>query len=350
MPQIAQMNADPKPNRIDLRNLRHLRYLRSFCIFLVVIAATTAMGAEESVAGPWTVPILEIRYFPVTADGTKIDINVTSNVGAPLETIRKKCDRMTREAMAALEEGSRFRAYNNAAAKASIKFEVLATKEYLEPLPRNEKKPKFPDYTKILEREDIRRWVEEKGVKEVWIWGYHSKDLAPWESNMASQFGDISNSDRDPKDLPILKRTYTVYHYNYERDTSEAVHNHIHQIEAVMRHHGRELWGIFEGKKGAWRAGNCHFPPNAEHDYDWANKRFVDSDIEDWRPEGFGKMKRINCDTWDGDGLKWFVYWMRSIPGADNGLTYKGRPLTHWWVYMGDYDLAVGKKVGLVER
>src|SRR5258707_2117628 len=165
MPQIAQMNADPKPNRIDLRNLRHLRYLRSFCIFLVVIAATTAMGAEESVAGPWAVPILEIRYFPVTADGTKIDINVTSNVGAPLETIRKKCDRMTREAMAALEEGSRFRAYNNAAAKASIKFEVLATKEYLEPLPRNEKKPKFPDYTKTLEREDIRRWVEEKDVK-----------------------------------------------------------------------------------------------------------------------------------------------------------------------------------------
>jgi len=40
--------------------------------------------------------------------------------------------------------------------------------------------------------------------------------------------------------------------------------------------------------------------------------------------------------------------WMRSIPGADNGPTYKGRPLTNWWVYMGDYDLAVAKKVGLV--
>ena len=60
-------------------------------------------------------------------------------------------------------------------------------------------------------------------------------------------------------------------------------------------------------------------------------------------------MKRINCDTWDGDGLKWFVYWMRSIPGANNGLTYKGKPLTNWWVYMADYDLAVGKKMGLVE-
>jgi hypothetical protein len=300
-------------------------------------------------SGPWTVPILEIRYFPVTADGNKIDINVTSNVSAPLETIRAKCDRMTSQAMEALSEGSRYHAYSNPAAKPSITLKVLETKEYLEPLPRDVKKPKFPDYNKILQREDIRKWVEERGVKEVWIWGYHSKDLAPWESNMASPFGDFSNSDRDGKDLPVFKKTYTVYHYNYERDTSEAVHNHIHQIEAVMRHHGRELWSIFEGKNGAWRAGNCHFPPNAEHDYDWANKRFVDSDIEDWRPEGFGKMKRINCDTWDGDGLKWFVYWMRSIPGTDNGLTYKGKPLTNWWVYMADYDLAVGKKVGLVQ-
>jgi len=324
---------------------------------LTVLALVASLQVISSAAaetttianGPWTVPILEIRYFPVTADGKKIDINVTSNVGAPLETIRKKCDRMTKEAMSALEEGSRFRAYNNPAAKSSITYRVLETKEYLEPLPRNEKKPKFPDYIKILEREDIRKWVEEKGVKEVWIWGYHSKDLAPWESNMASPFGDISNSDRDAKDLPVFNKTYTVYHYNYERDTSEAVHNHIHQIEAVMRHHGRQLWAIFEGKKGAWRAGNCHFPPNAEHDYDWANKRFVESDIEDWRPEGFGKLKRINCDTWDGDGLKWFVYWMRSIPGAENGLTFKGRPLTNWWVYMADYDLAVGKKVGLVQ-
>jgi hypothetical protein len=304
--------------------------------------------ADATREGPWTVPVLEIRYFPVTADGKKIDIAVTSNVGAPLEEIRRKCDRMTREAMEALSEGSRFRAYNNPGAKASIRFEVLATKEYLEVMPRNPKKPKFPDYIKVLEREDIKRWVEEKGVKEVWIWGYHSKDLAPWESNMASPFGDISNSDRDGKDLPVFSKTYTVYHYNYERDTSEAVHNHIHQIEAVMRHHGRDLWRIFEGTKGAWRAGNCHFPPNAESDYDWANKRFVDSDIEDWRPEGFGKLKRINCDVWDGDGLKWFVYWMRSIPGANNGLMYKGKRLTNWWVYMGDYDAAVGGKTGLV--
>lgn len=323
-------------------------------IVALLLPATLTDGAESTAAqpgidGPWTVPVLVIRYFPVTADEKNIDIGVTSNVSAPLETIRAKCDRMTRETAEALQEGSRFRAYNNRRAKPSLVYEIVGEREYLEPLPHDPRKKGYPDYRKILEREEIRAWVEEKGVREVWIWGYHSKILAPWESNMASRHGDVSNSDRDRDDLPILDHTYIVYHYNYERETSEAVHNHIHQIEAVMRHHGRELWQTFEGKRGAWRCGNCHFPPNAERDYDYANPRFVESDIEDWRPDGFGRMKRLNCRQWDCDPLKWYVYWMRSIPGMHNGLTSRGQPLTNWWIFMGDYDVGMEREVGLVE-
>jgi hypothetical protein len=72
-------------------------------------------------------------------------------------------------------------------------------------------------------------------------------------------------------------------------------------LEAVMRHHGGELWKIFEGKPGAWRAGNCHFPVNGVKDYDYNNKTFVESDIEDWRPDGFGKKQKINSQKWGGD-------------------------------------------------
>jgi hypothetical protein len=322
--------------------------VRLFGLALVLPAlAACVAGAEPEAV--WTVPVLNIRYFPVTADGKRIDLAVTSNVGAPLDEIRAKVNRMTKQAAEALTEGSRFRAYNNGNAKPSVQYKIIEDIEHLEPLPHNPNKKAVPDYIKILEREDVKKWVEEKGVKEVWIWGYHSKQLAPWESNMASPHGDVSNSDQDPADLPVLKKTYTVYHYNYERDTQEAVHNHIHQIEAVMRKHGGPLWRTFEGKKGAWRAGNCHFPPNAEHDYDYDNPRTVQSDIEDWRPEGFGTMKPLSSKIWDGDSLKWFVYWMRSIPGYENGLTYKGRKLTNWWVYFGDYDGAVDGKVGLYE-
>jgi hypothetical protein len=320
---------------------------------LCLAAAPAAPLAEPPPAapqGPWTVPVLVLRYFPVTADGKNIDIKVTSNVGAPLEQIKAKCDRMTREAAAALEEGSRFRAYNNPQAPPSVRHVIVDVKDYLEAMPHNPKKPGRADYHKVLNRENIRQWVEEKGIKEVWIWGYHSKELAPWESNMAGPHGDVSNSDRDPFDLPVCRKTYTVYHYNYERDTSEAVHNHIHQIEAVMRQHGGALWQTFEGRPGAWRCGNCHFPPNGRRDYDWQNKEFVDSDIEDWKPEGFGRKQRLNCDRWDGDSLKWFIYWMRSIPGRDNGLTFEGKRLTNWWIWMGDYDAAIAGKVGVVEK
>ena len=91
------------------------------------------------------------------------------------------------------------------------------------------------DYHAIMQRIDARMWVTQRGVKEIWLWGYHGGVVDLWESNMAGPWGDISNSDRDPADLPVFDRTYTLYHYNYQRGPSEAVEDHMHQIEAVLR-------------------------------------------------------------------------------------------------------------------
>ena len=87
---------------------------------------------------------------------------------------------------------------------------------------------------------------------------------------------------------------------------------------------------------------------NALADYDWANKRYVESDIEDWRPDGSGRRQRINCDRWQGDSLKWFVTWMQSLPGAACGLTHEGKPLRNWWVFIGDFDRAMAQRMKLV--
>jgi hypothetical protein len=202
-----------------------------------------------------------------------------------------------------------------------------------------------------MDRIDIRHWVEDRGIKEVWLWGYHGGVLDLWESNMAGPYGDISNSNRDPDDLPEVSRTYTVYHYNYERGPSEAMEDHIHQIEHVLRHIDYHLfWETFVGHPGPLRCGWAHYPPNGETDYDWANPRYVLTDIEDWRPEGFGERKQMNCDRWKGDSLTWFIYWMQNVPGWDNGLIYQGRPLTNWWAFIGDFDAAMGARLGLVER
>lgn len=314
------------------------------------LAASRLAGLNrKETKAPWTVKVLVLNYFPVTADKKNIDIKVTSNVGAPLAEIKKKCERMTKETLHALQEGSRYHAYKNPDAKPSLLYEVVDTLTYYEAVPPHPKKKNYNDYNKMMERSDIRKYVEEKGVREVWIWGYHSPTSGPVESNMASVHGNISNSHRDPFDLPILKHTYTVYHYNYERETAEAVHDHMHQLEAIYGHYGGELWKTFTGKPGQWRCGCCHFPVNAVQDYDYHNKRYVDSDIEDWRPEGFGEKKRMNCDRWNSDEVKWHILWMQSIPGANNGLTYQGKPLTNWWVYVGDYDNAVFRKTKLVD-
>jgi hypothetical protein len=168
---------------------------------------------------------------------------------------------------------------------------------------------------------------------------------------MAGPHGDISNSDRDVGDLPVLSSTYTVYHYNYQRGASEAVEDHMHQIEAVLRHVNDTLfWDRFVGRPGAWRCGWAHYSPNGEHDYDWANQAYVWTDMEDWRPEGSGKQQRINCRRWNCNSLDWFIYWMQNLPGAHNGLTYQGRPLTNWWTFIGDFDAATAARLDLVQR
>jgi hypothetical protein len=112
------------------------------------------------------------------------------------------------------------------------------------------------------------------------------------------------------------------------------------------------FWGKFVGSDRTHKivrpgCGWAHYPPNAEKDYDWANKRYVRTDIEDWKPDGTGKRQAINSDRWDGDSLTWFVYWMQNIPGANHRLTYKGKKLANWWVFIGDFDHAMQRGMKL---
>ena len=72
-------------------------------------------------------------------------------------------------------------------------------------------------------------------------------------------------------------------------------------------------------------------------------------DIEDWRPDG-GREQRMNCERWGCDSLKWFIYWMQNIPGADNGIMYNSRKLSNWRVFIGDFDYVLEHKLGLIEN
>ena len=325
---------------------------------------------EPPVAGtsePYLIPTLVVSYYPVRNGW--IDRSVTGDVGASLDDIRDHVGRTTRRVVQALEQGSTYHGYKDSTARPSLQYKILQTIEFLEPLPTYRKpghRVPMTDYNAIMKRVDIRHWVEEKGVKEVWLWGYHGGVIDLWESNMAGPFGDISNSDRAPRDLPVLNKTYTVYHYNYQRGPSEAVEDHIHQIEAVLnyvdgrdrtppnRWHELLFWGKFVGSDRSHKiirpgCGWAHYPPNGERDYDWANSRYIWTDIEDWRPDGTGQKKRLNCQRWNCDSLTWFIYWMQNLPGANNGLSYQNQPLRNWWAFIGDFDAAMRNKWRLVE-
>ena len=271
--------------------------------------------------------------------------------GGSLSEVRAHTAAATERILEALESGSIYHGYKDPVALASLHYEVVESIEFLEPLPTWKKAGHtvpMTDYRAIVERIDGKSLVLKRGVKEIWLWGYHGGVVDLWESNMAGPFGDISNSDRDPGDLPVFDKTYTCYHYNYGRGASEAVEDHMHQIEALVRNADEELfWKRFVGKVGEGRCGWSHFPPNGRHDYDWANRTMIATDIEDWRPDGSGERVRLNAERWSGDSLTWFTYWMQNLPGRENGLTWRGKPLRNWWEFVGAFDEAMAAGGGL---
>jgi hypothetical protein len=48
--------------------------------------------------------------------------------------------------------------------------------------------------------------------------------------------------------------------------------------------------------------GSCHYPPNADSDYDYGNKRIVKSSADDWQnyPHLKGTKTDVTCENWDG--------------------------------------------------
>ena len=170
-------------------------------------------GSSELPGRLFNIPVLVVSYFPVKQG--RIDRQVTGDVGAPLDEIRLHTSQTTQQVVQALETGSTYHGYKDPGAQPSLSYDIADTLEFLEPLPTDHKpghRVPMTDYNAIMDRCDIRYWVEEQGIKEVWLWGYHGGVVDLWESNMAGPRGDISNSDRDPTDLPVLGKTYTVYH------------------------------------------------------------------------------------------------------------------------------------------
>lgn len=347
----------------------------------------------------WDVPVLVIRYF-ATSDGVNLDTSISPDFWdlgpLTLEQLDANVLAHNRRVKFVLEQGSRFRAYSNPHARASLGYHVVDQITVYEQTPPGKAIGDDgghaiyePDWFEIFERLNVRHYVEDLGVKEVWVWTgglgawpsfdplVHAYDdfRGGWESNMSSPItGDISNSNRDGTDLPVYDRTYVVYGYNFRRSQAEAVHDHGHQIESQFAHvnwlqdgNSDLFWKRWRGQdengtKVTGRCGDTHSPPNTLDDYDYENPALVESDIADWTPDHSGATALVNVDTWgalafdwpDGDAgfsqrveTQWYLYWMMSMPGFANGLHDGADAITNWWRFVGDWDGSVTGGIGL---
>lgn len=307
------------------------------------------------------VPVLVLKYFPIIA--LSADILDTSETGdwqnPDLNALKNQVDILNQGIINALEKGSAYHGYKNASSSNYLDYQIIFEKEFLRQISKSVQYAPSADHIKELNDIKICDLVENRGVKEVWIWMTHNSTIAPIESNMAGPWGDISNSSRQ-SDLPVCKKTYTVYDYNYGRGVGEAIEDHNHQQEALFNYVDYDLfWNKFVNPYGKTsniinHCGWSHFPPNASEDYDWRNKRYVLSDCENWKPDGGGEVKQINCETWssgciDDSGLSFKIWWMQNIPGLNNNLTYRGKNLRNWWDFVADFDKALAEGKSLLK-
>jgi hypothetical protein len=342
------------------------------------------------------IPVVILRFLP-TADGVNLDVSVNPDFYSlnpiSLDAMKRRLDTFDIRTKFMLEEGSKFRGYQDPSALPAIGYRVVAYITVYEPTPPGRVKsmvggyPVYqPDYRQILGRFNGRHFVEDLGVKEFWIWmgefdanspsydpQIHKPEVfrSPDESNMASRLtSDISNSGRDPTDLPLYTHTYVVYDQNIRRSEREAVHNRGHQLEQMLeyantRQDGNSdlFWQKFVGQLG--RCGWTHVPPNTTVQYDYrTNYNPVESDIADWTPEGIGRKTPVSAHTWgdhaypwplgtmpslqeDRNEAHWYVYWMQSMPGWRNMIPYGTNRMTNWWRFTGDWEGSIRAGLGL---
>ena len=359
------------------------------------------LTTPSNASGKVIVPVVVINYYP-TINGIDLDSKRAPNYASldplTLNQIKDRTIDILTMTKFGIEEGSKFRGYNNPDAKEDVAvkvikyinvYEIKKTK-YL----ANSKIWDF-DFSDLFAKLNIKDLVNINEAKEIWISlrplsdeypVVKSENLSPdnfiniWESNMSSKYtGDISNSSRSNDDLPIYNNSYVVYGYNLHRSFAENLHNRGHQIESQLSYAdvsvSKELfWNKFVGYKNTangykpyGRVGMTHFPPNTTIDYDWANKTNVLSDIENWLPEG-GETKLMNADRWlnlkykiptlktsiysDNDAqFKWLIYWFQSIPNSSNKIIYNNESnLSNWWDIFYNWDNSYFSNKTLWER
>lgn len=300
--------------------------------------------------------VLVIKYFPITNE-RKIDykaLGETAFYKSSLFNLEEKTSELTSDLVNSIEEASRYLGYIDPEAEPALNYQIVDEKVFFEPIPsetiKNEKKA---NYNQILLDQNICDYVDNKGVKEVWIWAYQTKDLGISESLMSYPYEFAANGNYQY--LPICDNIYSVYTFNYTRGLAEALESWGHQFEAEISTNANKFFrNIFQGpnypqaQNKIGRCGSVHNPPNARREYDRNNLIPQESDCLDWDPDGLGNLSEINCSIWssvckrlgenNNPEVNYQIWNWQNLPGRNNQKYYHGLKLRNFWDFHGDFD------------
>ena len=233
-------------------------------------------------------------------------------------------------------------------------YELLSEPNFTELKERN---PRF-DYEGFVRHYGFGEKRDNDQVNEVWVWSWPVAGM--WESQQVGQDAFWCNS------TPLKmanKKTFTIMGFNYERTADLALHSFGHRAESVMRK-VYERWepidsGVHPENPNNWElftsleknntdlgnVGNCHFPVNAESDYDYENTREVKSYFKVW--ENYPNLdlntatpEMVDCSNWDCSQTGYMSWWYRKFPHFE-GLNQEDQKLNNWWHYLVDYEGAL---------
>lgn len=363
---------------------------------------TLSSGTNACIANPGlpiTVPVLVLEYYPPDPknsnllDGIETGWKQDATIeGRTIKFWEDKTQQMINQGIAIINEATRYHGYKDPSAPQFLNYKVIDDKKFYQPIPRGhllEKKPVgnaiSPDYGGILRNLNICDYVDNKGVKEVWMYGYHNNNgIVPDESRMSSKYGDVSNSH--PKEqyieeqyrMPICKNSYVLYNFTYQPtgDPGNNLHNRGHQIEniipfaegtwppTVQNTQGSIYWGDFSEyiqdnstfvQQNGQRVqnylsscGNIHQPPNWNNTktegYRYDLKNVAKFDCESWQPDISKTVyKSGSCTEWGCTDIGFYKWFMQNIPGYSNGIEYQGKKMRNWWEAMYDFNAFIDK-------
>lgn len=316
---------------------------------------------------PFQPKILQIEYYPRnSADPSLLDVQETG-LGRTVSQQEQYVDNLSNELLDFAGEATKFHGYKDKRAPQFLKYSVIDVKKYYEKIPRGYPLRSTngvyrPNYRQIVQQENICDYVDNRGVTEVWMFGYHYGAIEPDESRMSSTLGDFSNSwpkeDEVPAEfrMPVCNKPYVLYNFNYTRSISEMIHNRIHQLENVLPRadgnypptientkRGESLfWGNYSeyvqpGTTHNYRSacGNAHFTPNwtsVSDEYKFNIQSYSENNCETWNPDpSKSTFVSANCSQWGCSEKGYYLWFMQNMPGYNNGIIDGNRRVRNWW-------------------